>query len=138
MFNKGVVKVVDFGLCKQIESDQTKIDLTSYGVGTYYYLPPETFMEEEAEVSSKVDIWSVGVIFFELLYGRKPFGNGLSQHKIYSEGIILKAVKVEFPPQTPLKYRVSEEAKKFISACLKYDQEERLSPLDAYNHQYFK
>lgn len=53
-------------------------------MGTYYYLPPETFLGEDAEVSSKVDVWSVGVIFFELLYGRKPFGNGISQNKIYN------------------------------------------------------
>lgn len=64
MFNRGIVKIVDFGLCKQMESDDTRIGLTSYGVGTYYYLPPETFMEDKAEVSTKVDIWSVGVIFY--------------------------------------------------------------------------
>jgi tousled-like kinase len=51
-------------------------------VGTYWYLPPETFLENDPEVSSKVDIWSVGVIFYELLYGRRPFGHGVSQTKI--------------------------------------------------------
>jgi len=91
-------------------------------------------MEEDAEVSTKVDIWSVGVIFFELLYGKKPFGHGLSQQKIYNEGIILKALKVDFPQQTPLKYKVSEGAKTFIMECLKYQQNERLSPIEAYNH----
>ena len=41
MFHKGEVKVTDFGLCKVIEND--KMELTSQGVGTYWYLPPETF-----------------------------------------------------------------------------------------------
>ena len=82
-------------------------------------------------------MWSLGVIFYELLYGRKPFGNGVPQTRIYDEGIILQAYKVEFPSETPRKYRVSEGAKEFICACLKYDQEERLSPSEAFVHPYF-
>lgn len=104
MFHRGVVKLVDFGLWRQMETNETRIDLTSFGTATYY----QTFMEEDAEVSTKVDIWSVWVIFFELLYGKKQFGHGLSQQKIYNEGIILKALKVDFPQQTPQKYKVSE------------------------------
>jgi tousled-like kinase len=80
-------------------------------------------------VSSKVDIWSIGVIFYEMLYGKRPFGHGFSQSKIISQGVILNATKVEFPNQSPKKYRISEEAKNFICECLKYDQSERLSPL---------
>ena len=71
------IKITDFGLSKIVESDENgfngakEIALTSTA-GTYYYLPPETF--RGSKISSKVDIWSVGVIFFELLYGKKPFG----------------------------------------------------------------
>ena len=73
------------------------MDLTSQGVGTYWYLPPETFDEYDPKISAKVDVWSVGVIFFELLYGRKPFGHGKPQSKVLNEGIILSAFKVQFP-----------------------------------------
>jgi tousled-like kinase len=68
--------------------------LTSQGVGTYWYLPPETFDQYFPKVSSKVDVWSVGVIFYEMLYGVRPFGHGINQNTIYKEGIILKAQKV--------------------------------------------
>lgn len=40
MFHQGKIKILDFGLCKQMESEDTKIGLTSQGVGTYWYLPP--------------------------------------------------------------------------------------------------
>lgn len=43
MFHEGVIKMLDFGLSKVINGEDTRIDLTSQGVGTYWYLPPETF-----------------------------------------------------------------------------------------------
>ena len=69
LFHNGVVKIVDFGICKTMESEETKIDMTSPGIGTYYYMPPECFRRDNPIVSSKADIWSIGVIFFELLFG---------------------------------------------------------------------
>ena len=72
------LKVTDFGLCKTLHKDQSKIKLTSWGCGTYYYLPPECLMyEENIMISSKVDVWAIGVIYFCLLYGTKPFGVNL-------------------------------------------------------------
>ncbi len=65
--------MVDFGICKTIDSEETKIDLTSPGVGTYWYLPPEVFDECKPHVSPKVDIWSIGVVLYQMLYGKCPF-----------------------------------------------------------------
>lgn len=63
LFHKGKVKITDFGLCKKATQDI--IELTSQGVGTYWYLPPECFVvDQKAHISPKVDIWSIGVIYF--------------------------------------------------------------------------
>jgi tousled-like kinase len=73
----GDVKITDFGLSKimdpEIYNPDHGMDLTSQGAGTYWYLPPECFMvgKTPPKISSKVDIWSVGVIFFQCLYGKK-------------------------------------------------------------------
>ena len=92
-------------------------------MGTYWYLPPETF-ERNPKISSKVDVWSIGVIFYEMLFGKRPFGDGMSQNKILKEKVILHAYKVEFPCDPPSSV-ISPEAKAFIEKCLEYNQDDR-------------
>lgn len=136
IFHKGEVKISDFGLCKVLENNETRCELTSQGVGTYWYLPPETFLTGESapSISSKVDIWALGVIFFEMLYGQRPFGNNMSQEKILKEQVILKSVKVSFPEKSG----ISKEAKEFITKCLAYNEFDRYDVDQAYNSPYFK
>jgi tousled-like kinase len=40
IFSSGQLKVLDFGICKTIDSEHSRMALTSQGVGTYWYLPP--------------------------------------------------------------------------------------------------
>jgi tousled-like kinase len=123
MINEGHIKIIDFGLCKLNDTNESKIELTSQGTGTYWYLPPETFdFEHPAKISNKVDIWSTGVIFYELLYGKRPYGHGQTQNAIITKCLIKNATEVNFDEPPPKPYTVSEEAKDFIRECLQYDQ----------------
>ncbi|KAM9174686.1 serine/threonine-protein kinase tousled-like 2 isoform 4-T6 [Mergus octosetaceus] len=124
----GEIKITDFGLSKIMDDDSYNsvdgMELTSQGAGTYWYLPPECFVvgKEPPKISNKVDVWSVGVIFYQCLYGRKPFGHNQSQQDILQENTILKATEVQFPPK-PV---VTPEAKAFIRRCLAYRKEDRI------------
>ncbi|KAH1130531.1 hypothetical protein J1N35_001909 [Gossypium stocksii] len=120
----GVAKVTDFGLSKIVEDDvgSQGMELTSQGAGTYWYLPPECFeLSKIPLISSKVDVWSAGVLFYQMLFGRRPFGHDQTQERILREDTIIKARKVEFPSRPS----VSNEAKDLIRRCLTYNQAER-------------
>ena len=132
------VKLTDFGLSKILPEDteSDSIDLTSQGAGTYWYLPPECFVMGKAppKISSKVDVWSVGIIFYQSLYGKKPFGNNLSQASILEQKTILKATNIDFPT----KPAVSAEAKNFIRKCLTYKKDERVDVIALAEDPYLK
>ncbi|XP_042385680.1 serine/threonine-protein kinase TOUSLED-like isoform X2 [Zingiber officinale] len=120
----GVAKVTDFGLSKIVEDDvgSQGMELTSQGAGTYWYLPPECFdLSKTPLISSKVDVWSAGVILYQMLFGRRPFGHDQTQERILREDTIINARKVEFPS----KPSVSNEAKELMRRCLTYNQAER-------------
>ena len=74
------------------------MDLTSQGAGTYWYLPPECFVvgKTPPKISSKVDVWSLGVIFYQCLYGKKVYFS------------LLKTSKLIFLSIPPEKFSITE------------------------------
>ncbi|CAB9497850.1 activated protein kinase catalytic subunit alpha-1 [Seminavis robusta] len=120
---QGDAKITDFGLSKIVEHHDPgqSMELTSQGAGTYWYLPPECFIMEEdvtVRISNKVDTWSIGVIFYQMLYGKRPFGHGMTQDRLLSDHTMLNAKEVNFPQERS----ISDMAKEFIRSCLQYDQ----------------
>ena len=73
--SKGRVKIADFGIAKLIGDRGTDVALTASGaaVGTLHYMAPEQ-LERPQEVDQRADIYSLGVVFYEMLTGELPLG----------------------------------------------------------------
>jgi len=72
---KGRVKIADFGLAKLVERSDAKRPLTGTGqaMGTPYYMAPEQ-SEQSRAVDHRADIYSLGVLLYEMLTGELPLG----------------------------------------------------------------
>jgi serine/threonine protein kinase/tetratricopeptide (TPR) repeat protein len=98
---KGDVKIMDFGIAK-LESSTTETRLTSHGaiMGTVDYMSPEQARGEP--VDYRTDVWSLGVVMYEMLTGVLPFKGGTAQaviHAIlYEEPEKLRNLRREIPP----------------------------------------
>ena len=72
---RGRVKIADFGIAKLVDDDPASVTLTGTGtaLGTPHYMAPEQ-LERPSEVDHRADIYSLGVVFYEMLTGELPLG----------------------------------------------------------------
>ncbi|CAD8078674.1 unnamed protein product [Paramecium sonneborni] len=136
LLNQNDVKLCDFGQCKELEKEDSQLEYKTQAIGTYWYSPPECFLQGNNAllISSKIDIWSIGVIFFEMLYGIKPFGDVENQEIIMKQKINSNYEGLKFPNKPAL----TNDCKEFIKGCLSYNQRDRFDIHQAYNHPYIR
>ena len=79
--SKGRVKIADFGIARLIDEKHAEARLTASGgtLGTPHYMAPEQ-VERPSTVDHCADIYSLGVVFYEMLTGELPLGN-FSHHR---------------------------------------------------------
>ena len=110
--NREFVKVLDFGLAKLTQNDQKVTHKTRTGsvMGTPYYMSPEQ-CEGKTEIDYRADIYSLGVLIFEMLTGKVPFG-GEGYGEIIVKHVTMpppsvRSVVPELPEfMDPIMYRV--------------------------------
>ena len=113
------LKVIDFGISARQGADG-RYDSGSLGPGSPEYMAPEQLLPGSL-VDHRADIWSLGVVLFELLTGYVPFG-GNSQHEICS-GVVAG----EPPLLRPERPEIPESLEELVLRCLNKSADERFS-----------
>jgi serine/threonine protein kinase/tetratricopeptide (TPR) repeat protein len=118
--NEGLVKIMDFGLAKL--RGVTKITETGSTLGTAAYMSPEQAQGEE--VDQRSDIFSFGVVLYELLTKQLPFGGE------HPAAIIYSIINEEPQPIARYNNQASAKLEDIVSKALAKDKEERYQHID--------
>ena len=116
----GVAKIVDFGLAKL--SGRTMLTKEGSTLGTPAYMSPEQARGEPAD--QRTDIWSLGVLLYEMICGKRPFDAEYENAQMYS------ILNTDPQPVSSRRAGVPLEFDRIITKCLRKDPKERYQHAD--------
>jgi WD40 repeat protein/serine/threonine protein kinase len=112
-----VVKVIDFGVAKALGQELTdKTLFTGFAqmIGTPLYMSPEQVGQSSLDIDTRSDIYSLGVLLYELLAGSTPFKGDRFKQAAYDE--IRRIIREEEPPKPSTRLSESKDSLQSISA----------------------
>jgi len=118
-----IPKIADFGLSRQVESFENSSFVNSFAGGSAYYAAPEQLAGEK--VRANVDLWSFGVILYELMTGDRPFTATATKSETENarQEIYRKIQRGDIPAKIS---QVAAPYQNMIKACLIPDQTKRV------------
>lgn len=105
---RGYLTIIDFGISKRLDNKELNTETVC---GTPLNMAPELL--EGYKYNKSVDLWSIGIIIYEMLIGKNPFnlaGEDLSPNEFLE---MIQETEITFP-HTDVDVRYSDEVKSFI------------------------
>jgi len=107
------IKISDFGAAQYDEAEHTALQ----GIGSPAYMSPEQVQEKE--VSYHTDIYSLGVVMYQMLTGKLPFRASSKASLLY------QVVNIAVPPPSTFRREISAELDRLVLRCLEKDPQAR-------------
>ena len=125
LFVRGALKLIDFGIAKAIVNDDTTNIYRENHIGTLNYMSPEAILDTGSgqdgprmRIGRASDVWSLGCILYEMVYGKTPF------YKLH----FIQKLQAIVNPSHKIHFSDDDEAEAAIDAmklCLRRNPEER-------------
>lgn len=120
---KYILKVADFGFAQHLKLGDTNTMIK----GSLLYMAPEILMKESYD--ARADLWSIGTIFYECLFGRAPYRSGSMQE-------LLDKVRVKTKIEFPSHVKISTDCENLLRRLLRHDPAQRITFDDFFNHDF--
>jgi serine/threonine-protein kinase len=120
--DEGVVKIVDFGVAAAQHQGDTQLTKTGYVIGSPKYMAPEQILGKK--VDERADIYSLGVILYEMLTGTPPYHRGDHMSVMYQHVQGRARPPIELNPALP------QGLSDLVMKCMTVDKEKRFASMD--------
>lgn len=118
-----VLKICDFGFAQHLETDEENSTVK----GSPLYMAPEIILKHKYD--ARADLWSIGVILYECLFGKAPYSSRSIQE-------LLDKVKCLQKIEIPQNSKISSECEDILTRLLQHDPDRRITFEEFFNHEF--
>jgi serine/threonine-protein kinase len=118
----GLLKIVDFGVAAAAKSGDTQLTKTGYVIGSPKYMAPEQILGKK--VDERADIYSLGVIMYEMLAGSPPYSRGDHMSVMYQH------VQGKAQPLNEVNTSISRELSDIVGKTMQVDKAKRHNSME--------
>ena len=120
--NEGLLKIVDFGVAAAQSQGDTQLTKTGYVIGSPKYMAPEQILGKK--VDDRADIYSLGVILYEMFCGVPPYTRGDHMSVMYQH------VQGKARPPIEINKELPQELNDLVVKCMALDKNKRIQTMD--------
>ena len=122
----GLVKIVDFGVAAAAKSGDTQLTKTGYVIGSPKYMAPEQILGKK--VDERADIYSLGIMAYEMLSGNPPYSRGDHMSVMYQH------VQGKAQPLHEANPSLPRDLVDMITKAMSVDKLKRYASMDEFRH----